>query len=50
MESVRALYAHSRNRKEAVVDDGIITSRNPDDFPAFCKTLVEEIARTPVRA
>jgi predicted enzyme related to lactoylglutathione lyase len=27
-----------------------ITSRNPDDLPAFCSTLVEEFARTPVRA
>ena len=35
---------------EVVLDDGIITSRNPDDLPAFCKALVEELARTPVRA
>jgi protease I len=36
--------------EEVVNDDGIITSRNPDDLPAFCKTLVEEFAKTPVRA
>jgi protease I len=36
--------------EEVVLDDGVITSRNPDDLPAFCKTLVEEFARTPVRA
>jgi protease I len=36
--------------QEVVNDDGIITSRNPDDLPAFCKTLVEEFAKTPVRA
>ena len=36
--------------KEVVVDDGLISSRNPDDLPAFCKTLVEEFARAPVRA
>jgi deglycase len=36
--------------EEVVVDDGLISSRNPDDLPAFCKTLVEELARTPVRA
>jgi protease I len=35
--------------QEVVNDDGIITSRNPDDLPAFCKTLVEEFAKTPVR-
>ena len=36
--------------EEVVVDDGLISSRNPDDLPAFCKTLVEEFARAPVRA
>jgi protease I len=36
--------------QEVVNEDGIITSRNPDDLPAFCKTLVEEFAKTPVRA
>lgn len=36
--------------QEVVQDDGIITSRNPDDLPAFCSTLVEEFARAPVRA
>lgn len=32
--------------EEVVVDDGLVTSRNPDDLPAFCAKLVEEIART----
>ena len=36
--------------QEVVVDDGLISSRNPDDLPAFCRTLVEEFARAPVRA
>jgi protease I len=36
--------------EEVVLDDGVITSRNPDDLPAFCKTLVEEFAKTPVGA
>lgn len=27
-----------------VVDDGVITSRNPDDLEAFCETLLEEFA------
>jgi protease I len=30
--------------QEVVVDDGLVTSRKPDDLPAFCRTLVEEVA------
>jgi protease I len=30
--------------EEACVDGGLVTSRNPDDLPAFCSKLVEEIA------
>ena len=30
--------------EEVVVDNGLVTSRNPDDLPAFCQKLVEEIA------
>ncbi len=29
---------------EVVVDQGLVTSRNPDDLPAFCSKTVEEIA------
>ncbi len=29
--------------KEVVVDQGLITSRNPNDLPAFCNKLIEEI-------
>ena len=36
--------------EEVVVDDGLISSRKPDDLPAFCSTFVEEFAKTPVRA
>ena len=30
--------------EEVVVDQGLVTSRSPDDLPAFCDKLVEEIA------
>jgi len=28
---------------EVVVDQGLVTSRNPDDLPAFCDKIIEEI-------
>lgn len=37
--------AGARWQDEAVmVDQGLITSRTPDDLPAFCAKLVEEVA------
>jgi protease I len=30
--------------QEVVVDQGLVTSRNPDDLPAFCSKVVEEFA------
>jgi protease I len=30
--------------EEVHVDQGLVTSRNPDDLPAFCSKLVEELA------
>jgi len=33
--------------EEVVVDRGMVTSRKPDDLPAFCAKLVEEIAEGP---
>lgn len=29
--------------QEVVVDDGLVTSRKPDDIPAFCQKVIEEI-------
>jgi protease I len=31
--------------EEVVVDDQLVTSRKPDDLPAFCSTIVELFAR-----
>jgi protease I len=30
--------------EEVVVDEGLVSSRKPDDLPAFCSKVVEEIA------
>ena len=30
--------------EEVVVDEGLVTSRSPDDLPAFCEKIVEEFA------
>lgn len=30
--------------EEVVTDEGLVTSRNPDDLPAFCSKLIEEFA------
>ncbi len=36
--------------KEVVVDHGLVTSRKPDDLPAFCKKMLEELGETRRRA
>jgi protease I len=33
--------------EEVVVDGNLITSRNPDDLPAFCDTIVREFSSVP---
>jgi len=33
--------------EEVVVDQGLVSSRTPDDLPAFCRKLVEEVAEGP---
>jgi protease I len=30
--------------EEVVVDEGLVSSRSPDDLPAFCQTIVREFA------
>lgn len=30
--------------KEVVTDHGLVTSRKPDDIPAFCRKMIEEFA------
>jgi protease I len=36
--------------EEAVLDGGVVTSRSPADIPAFNRQMIEEFAKTPVRA
>ena len=33
--------------REVVVDKGLVTSRKPDDLPAFCAKMIEEFAEGP---
>lgn len=33
--------------EEVVVDGNLITSRSPSDLPAFCSTLIEQLAHAP---
>jgi protease I len=43
LENAGALWVD----QEVVVDQGLVTSRKPDDLPAFCKKMIEEIAEGP---
>ncbi|MDB5433033.1 MAG: type 1 glutamine amidotransferase [Caulobacter sp.] len=50
MTSWPSLEADLRNAgadwvdEEVVVDNGLVTSRKPDDLPAFCAKMIEEFA------
>ena len=33
--------------KQVVTDGGLVSSRKPDDLPAFCAKIVEEFAEGP---
>ena len=36
--------------REVVIDNNVITSRNPHDLPAFCQAIVDMLSRTRVHA
>jgi protease I len=36
--------------REVVVDGNVVTSRTPADLPAFCRAIIDALARTPVNA
>jgi protease I len=36
--------------EECVNDTGLVSSRKPDDLPAFCSKIVEEFAEGPTRS
>jgi protease I len=50
MTSYKSIRTDLRNAgadvvdEEVVTDNGLVTSRSPDDLPAFCAKLLEEIA------
>jgi protease I len=36
--------------EEVVIDGNLISSRSPDDLPAFCRAIVEQFAQAPAHA
>ena len=50
LTSFRSIKTDVRNAggdwvdEEVVVDEGLVTSRSPDDLPAFCAKAIEEFA------
>jgi protease I len=36
--------------EQVVIDGNLISSRSPDDLPAFCRAIVDQFAKAPARA
>ena len=47
---VRHLIGLAARDEEAVVDNGLVSSRKPDDIPAFNRKMIEEFAEGRHRA
>jgi len=45
-DDLEAAGAHWSD-EEVVIDRNLVTSRTPADLPAFCKAVIELLARTP---
>jgi putative intracellular protease/amidase len=45
-----AVAAQAPPPKEVVIDHGLVTSRKPDDLPAFCRKMLEEFGEAQQRA
>lgn len=50
LTSFPSLRTDLRNAGAAVLDGNLITSRSPDDLPAFCSAIVERFAQSPANA
>ena len=44
LTSFKTIRTDLRNAGAEVVDEGLVTSRDPDDLPAFCAKMIEEFA------
>ncbi len=56
LTSYRSIRTDLRNAgakvldEEVVVDGNLVTSRSPSDLPAFCSTIVQQLAQAPAGA